>query len=107
MTFFIPFAANPIQADRICQRTQQRLIALGYSPLTDRVYEIQFYRDGRLLTDTIGDLCPITGETVMLIFKNDVGYLVCSYSRGVAGGEPLIIKYNTIESVTLFDDSDV
>jgi hypothetical protein len=72
--------------------------------LEDRVYQVAFYRNDRMLTDTVGELCPITGETVMIIFKNDLGYLICSYSRGVAGGEPIIIKYSSVASVLSFDE---
>jgi hypothetical protein len=104
MNFFIPFTSDPDQTQRICRRVKQRLIGMGFGPLDERVYQVSFRRDDQILFDTIGELCPITGETVMIIFKNDLGYLICSYSRGVAGGEPIIVKYSSIESVTFFDD---
>lgn len=103
MKFFIPFSTNAEQAERICQRVEKRLVGMGFSPLKERMYEVIFYRDGHLIRDTVGQLCPLTGEVVMLIFRNDVGYLICSYSRGVAGGDPLLAQYGSVTAVTAFE----
>ena len=103
MDFFIPFTTDPEQTERICKRIEQHLAGMGFGPLSERVYQVKFHRDNQLMIDTVGELCPITGETVLVIFRNDMGYLICSYSRGGAGGEPVIAKYSTIESVTPFD----
>ena len=104
MKFFLPFSTTSRQAERICQRVEKRLTGMGFAPLKERVYQVIFYRDGQLVTDTVGQACPLSGEIVLMIFKNDLGYLVCSYSRGVTGGEPLLVQYSTIQSVTPFSD---
>ncbi|MDB5241058.1 MAG: hypothetical protein JWP57_1683 [Spirosoma sp.] len=76
---------------------------MGYTPLSELVYQVTFRRDNQLVVDTVGELCPLSGELVLLIFSSDMGYLICSYSRGVTGGEPVIAKYNAVESVVFFD----
>ena len=106
MKFFIPFSVNAQQMERVCKRVEKRLIDLGFAPLKERIYQVVFHRGNQLVTDTVGQPCPVTGEIVMMIFKNDVGYLVCSYSRGVAGGDPVLAQYNTVTSVTAFEDSE-
>jgi hypothetical protein len=103
MKFYIPFTTDAEQTNRICNRITQRLIGMGYGPFRDLVYQVTFRRDNQLVVDTVGELCPLTGEMVMVIFSNDTGYLICSYSRGVSGGEPLLARYNVVESVVLFD----
>lgn len=105
MEFFVPFSTNAQQAERICERIEKRLNGMGFSPLKERMYQVVFYRDSLLVTDTVGQICPLSGEIVMAIFKNDLGYLICSYSRGVTGGDPLLAKYSTVQSVTAFDES--
>lgn len=105
MKFFIPSSVDAEQTERICRRVEKRLIGMGFSPLKERIYQISFYRNGQLVTDTVGQPCPLTGEITMLIFKNDVGYLICSYSRGIAGGDPLLVQFSTIQSVVAFDEA--
>ncbi|GAB4054351.1 hypothetical protein [Spirosoma litoris] len=104
MKFFVPFSTNTEQAERICQRVEKRLIGMGFSPLKNRMYQVVFYRDELLVTDTVGHPCPLTGEIVIAIFKNDLGYLICSYSRGVTAGDPILAKYSTVQSAIAFDE---
>lgn len=103
MKFYIPFSQDVEQTNRIRNRVKQNLMCMGYGPFYELVYQVTFRRDNQLVVDTVGELCPLSGEMVLLIMSNDMGYLICSYSRGVTGGEPIIAKYNTVESVIFFD----
>jgi hypothetical protein len=104
MKFFIPLSTNDQQMERIYQKIVQRLIKMGYGPFHERTYQIKFRRDNQEIVDTVGEMCPISLETVLAILKNDRGFLIVSYSRGAVGGEPIVINYQIVESVTLFDE---
>jgi len=103
MNFFIPQSSDQDQMERIYGRIQQRLQRMEYGPFYERVYQLVYRRNGHLLVDTVGDLCPISKETVIAILRNDRGFLICSYSCGAVGGEPIVINEGVVESVTLFD----
>lgn len=60
------------------ERIEKRLTGIGFTPLKERIYQITLYRDCYLVTDTIGQPYPLMGEIVMIIFRNDVVYLICS-----------------------------
>jgi hypothetical protein len=103
MKFFIPLSSDPEQSERIFHRIQKRVLKLGYGTFHERTYQVIFRRDGKLAVATVGDLCPISLETVLAIFKHDHGYMIVSYSRGAVGGEPVIINNNQIEAATFFE----
>lgn len=104
MKFFIPLSTDDQQMERIYHRIKLRLFKLGYGPFYERTYQIVFRRDSQLVVDTVGDLCPISLEKVLAIFKNDRGFMIVSYSRGAVGGEPIVINYGIVEAVTYFDN---
>ena len=104
MRFFIPFATDEPQMERIYTRIQHRLENMEYGPFHERVYRLIFRRDGSQVIDTVGELCPIKKETVIAIFKNDRGYMICSYSSGAVGGEPIVVNNQAIEAVDFFEN---
>jgi hypothetical protein len=103
MQFFVPFAVDQDQSKRILLRTLDNLVSASYQPLKELIYQLSCTIDQRQLTQTVGQLSAINDEVIMFIFKNDRGYLVCIYSRGVAWGQPIIIHYCDVHSVISFD----
>jgi len=103
MQFFVPFAVDSDQSNRILQRTLDNLINASYEPLKDLIYQIGCSVDQREVIQTVGQPSVTNDEVIMFIFKNDRGYLVCTYSRGVSWGHPIIVHYRNIHSVVAFD----
>ncbi|GAB3255857.1 hypothetical protein GCM10027347_17290 [Larkinella harenae] len=102
MKFFIPFITEEVQLKRIYKRIVDHLGKLGYEPLVDRIYQVDYFQDETLVTEAVGRVSATSSEVVMAIFKNDSGYLICSYSRGVASGHPIISDYKHVQSVIEF-----
>ena len=106
MKFFFPLATSPEQAERIHARIANRLIEKGFDITSHRIAQVIFRQNGTLVSAAVG--APFEkGEIVLAIFKNDVGYFICSYSFGAVWGEPIIIRYANVESAIAFDESDL
>lgn len=103
VNFFIPFAADEAQAQRILLRTIDNLTSASYQPLKALVYQVNYLVDGHLVSQSVGQVSVVNEEIIMLIFKNDRGYLVCTYSRGVSWGHPIIAHYVDVNSVIMFN----
>ena len=103
MHFFLPLATNAQQAERIHIRIANRLTEMGYELTTHRIYQVTYKRDGKIVSETVG-AASSNGEIVLAIFKNDLGYFICTYSRGAVGGEPLVARYSVVESAEFFDE---
>lgn len=106
MKFFLPLASNKEQAERVYGRIANRLKELGYELTTHRIAKIIYRREGKIVSDAVGSSCAI-GEIVLAIFKNDIGYFICSYSQGAVWGEPITVRYSMVESAESFDDEEI
>lgn len=53
----------------------------------------------------VGDIHPVTGDKVeAILFDESRGcYLICSPSRGVAGGVPILVGDDRVQDVEYFD----
>src|SRR5262245_39051052 len=67
-------------------------------PISDtRYYEINYRQNDRDLCARVGGPDPLNGETVFAIFKpkNPISpFLVCTYSRGVVQGQPILASHD-------------
>ncbi|MBO0947162.1 hypothetical protein [Fibrella forsythiae] len=106
MKFFIPFTVDPIQAERVYHRIAERIKSLGYDIKSERIYQVIFRLGDKLVSETIGAASD-NGEIVLTIFKDHVGYFICTYSHGVVWGEPTMARYSEIESVDFFEKADI
>lgn len=102
MKFFIPLATGEQQAERIYNRIIKRLEGLACEVTASRVYKVIYQMDGRTVSDTVGAAAQ-NGEVVLAIFRNDVGYFICTYSRGAVWGEPIIARHPLVLSVEYFE----
>jgi hypothetical protein len=76
----------------------------------ERIEGIRFReRDPKYEQDIIdvdvGDVFPISGEPVEAILFDESRdlYLVCTPTRGVAGGAPILVGSNKIQDIRYFD----
>ena len=102
MKLFLPFAADPVQAERVYARIAERLKDIGYELTADRVYKVIYKYGSKLVSESVGAASD-NGEVVPAIFKNHIGYFICTYSQDVVWGEPLVARYSVTESVEFFD----
>lgn len=105
MKFFLPLATSDEQAERVHSRIADYLKEKGYELTPHRVAKINYRREGKIVSDVVG-APSANGEIVLAIFKNDVGYFICTYSQGAVWGEPIVIRYGMVESVEDFDGAD-
>lgn len=106
MKFFIPFTIDPVQAERVYHRIAERIKDMGYDIKSERIYKVIFRRGDKLVSETIGAASD-NGEIVLTIFKDHVGYFICTYSHGVVWGEPTLARYSEVESVDFFEKADI
>jgi hypothetical protein len=102
MKFFLPLATNDVQAERIYTRISDRLKGMGYIITIHRVYKVIYRQGEKLISETVGAASD-NGEIVLAIFKNDIGYFVCTYSCGAVWGEPIVARYTVTEAADFFD----
>ncbi len=103
MKFFLPLATDANQTERVYNRIIDRLQNIGCAITSDRIYKVIYRREGRIVSDAVGAAAD-NGEIVLAIFRNDVGYFICTYSCGAVWGEPIIARYPMVEEVEYFDD---
>ena len=102
MKFFVPSADSEKAAEDIYQATK-KFAAENCGPVTDRrIQTINFRDKGKAVTAEVGKIEPITGETVVAILESNT-YLVCTPSRGVLRGVPILVGKHEVSSVTDFD----
>jgi hypothetical protein len=106
MKFFIPFVVESVQAERVYARIADRLNSLGYEVITnERIYKVIFMREHKLTSETVG-AATNNGEVVIAIFKNHVGYFICTYSHGVVWGDPMVARYAMVQSAEFFNETN-
>ncbi|MBO0935444.1 hypothetical protein J2I47_02675 [Fibrella sp. HMF5335] len=103
MNYFLPFATSALQAERIHRRIADRVTSLGYAISSERIYEINYRDMGMAVHEAVGAISA-NGETVLAIFKGPANYFICTYSRGVVWGEPMLACPTSTDSVECFDD---
>lgn len=90
--FFIPHATDEIEANNVYQSVKAFLDSQGKVQQYDKIYAVQYWHNGVLYTDTVGQKAGLEpNEDVIAIFKvSDNLYYICTYSRGVGKGEPIM-----------------
>jgi len=103
MKFFIPGAKDKQQEkktyDSIKKFVSQQI---GRNVLDTMIYKINFKHDGKEYSETIGEVSKFNGELAVVIFETDNLYLLCTPSRGVIKGEPILVSKNVNTSIMVF-----
>ncbi|MBO0931437.1 hypothetical protein [Fibrella aquatilis] len=103
MLYFLPFASSSLQAERIYRRITDRVTSLGYTLSRRRIHDIHYWHEGVAIHETVG-VSSANGETVLAIFKAGACFFICTYSRGVVWGDPMMACPSSTDSVDYFDD---
>lgn len=105
MKFFLPLATSEKQAERVYARITNHVKEIGYEVTPHRIASVMYRRGDKLVNAIVGASSD-NDEIILAIFKNDVGYFVCTYSQGAVWGHPMTILYPSVESAEDFDRAD-
>src|SRR5262245_40343668 len=90
-TFFVPFANETEQAERVWQDTKRFMEEQGHQVLDRRIYQLTYSHDGTRYHDAIGEVNRAIGERVLVILDAGNLFLVCTPNRGVIRGGPILV----------------
>ncbi|MEH1834635.1 MAG: hypothetical protein V7L29_21825 [Nostoc sp.] len=106
MKFFVPAAKDDVKAEQVYNALAQSVKA----PITEkRIWKLQ-WRDNEIdLECEVGKPLPSSYQTgkelVLAIFECENLYNICTLSRGVVKGEPILAGKNSQSSATYFSDN--
>lgn len=90
--FFVPAARSDEESLAVWNGTRRFVMdTLGWSVTDRRVYSVDYLHDGDEVSATVGELEPRVGEPVVAILETDQCWLVCTPTRGVVRGSPILI----------------
>jgi hypothetical protein len=92
MKFFLPFAQDADQAEQTYEAIK-KFIAPNGDVSETRYYAIYYRHNGKELRARVGDPDPLTGESVVAIFRSSRErgpFFVCTPNRGVVRGDPIL-----------------
>ncbi|MBO9501638.1 hypothetical protein [Brevundimonas sp. A19_0] len=90
--FFIPFAGASETAEEVYESVRAFMRKVAFAPNERRIYSVAYRHNGRDYVSTVGEREP-EGETVIAIFETfnpDPLYMICTRSRGVVTGDPIL-----------------
>ena len=101
MKFFIPQDLSKEQRDELYDRMKIFANRTLHSHVTNRkIYEITFGHVEETLTARVGEVLESVDEKVIVILETMNIYLICTPSRGVQRGMPVLVgKPHTLEVV--------
>jgi len=103
MRFFIPNATSPQEAEHTWEAVRKfEHEQTGWPVAERRIYRLRYRHDGQDLIAEVGQPDARTGETVIAILSSRT-YLVCTPTRGVVRGEPILVGHNEVCEVEDFD----
>lgn len=97
MRFFIPEVQDRDEADKVYEAIKRFVQEQAGSLRDARYYAIYYRHNGKDMKARIGEPEPLTGETVIAIFRTDRDegpFLICTENRGVVRGEPILANGN-------------
>ena len=106
MKFFIPFAQDKEQEESVYKDIKDFLSEELGAVFTDRkVFTLRYHHDGKKYYAEVGKEHSLNGEPVIAILYEKMRnlYHVCTPSRGVAGGESILVGSNLVEEVSDFE----
>ncbi|HEY4965819.1 MAG TPA: hypothetical protein VII28_05435 [Puia sp.] len=103
MRFTVPSTSSLQQSFDVFHGVRKFLYSKGFQPYFSAISKIEYDHAGKKEIAEVNEVIGINGEMVMLIFECENQFLICTPSRGVAGGEPIIIGRNEIIQISYFD----
>jgi hypothetical protein len=80
------------------------MISKGFHPYYVAISKITYTHNGNKAIAEVNQATTINEEMVLLIFECENLFLICTASRGIAGGEPIIVSRNEMLQVIYFDN---
>lgn len=106
MKFFIPDTDDEEKAEKVYQSivsfAQQ---TMGWNIGNRRIFRIAYRHGGKSHVAEVGRINDTNGEEVIAILESNA-YLVCTPSRGVIRGMPILVGQEEAFNVTDFDDKN-
>lgn len=103
MQFFISHIKDKEKAEKIWEVAKQFAESQGFKVTNRRIESISYVHDGKLMEAVVGEKGIRQNEAVIVILESDICYLVCTYSRGIRRGIPMLVGKWEIETITDFD----
>ena len=103
--FFVPAADSDAQAEYFLQATRQHVQEqLGHRIGDRRIFRLRYGREGRDYVVEVGKVDSRVHEVVIAILEapDDDLYLVCTASRGVLRGGPMLVGRSEARDVANF-----
>lgn len=104
MNFFIPATSDINSILDVYNGVKKFMQSQGFDPLPDKlVYSIDYTHNGKKENATIDKFHVVNNQRVLIIFECKELFLVCTPSRGVLGGDPILVGRHNVENVVYFD----
>ena len=91
------------QALNVYKGVKKYLNSKGFHPYYTAIFKIEYVHNGNTGIAEVHQVTSINGERVVLIFECQNLFLICTAGRGVAGGEPIIVRKTEMIQVFYFD----
>jgi hypothetical protein len=103
MKFFIPDIDDPDLEKKTYEAIKSfAKTTLGWDVSERRIFSITYTHDGRQQYAEVGKVCKVNNEMVFAILESNA-YLICTLTRGVIRGMPLLVGDNDTIAVQDFD----
>jgi hypothetical protein len=104
MKFFMPGVKDDKTAENLYSGIRKFVFQKIDFELTDRrFFSLDYLHDGKHYVAQVGQHSSMTGEMVVAIFESNDLYLVCTPTRCVFRGEPILVGKHAVTSITDFD----
>jgi hypothetical protein len=102
MKFFIPNAKDDYQAQEIFEGILNYNNCIIGKILDRKIHSITYKHNNKKYTATVGSYEKRTNEQIIAILESN-SFLICTPNRGVNSGIPILVGYDEILSVEMFD----
>ena len=89
--FFVPGVVDAITAQDLLSAVRHFVREEGWETELEPLFQLNYRHNGVPLVAEIGAQDPDTGEQVLFILESSAVYLVCTASRGVRRGTPILV----------------
>lgn len=105
MKFFVPHAKDKTQAAQVYEAVKKFCEQqTGWRVRSTKIFALRYRHDGNEYLAQVGSKDNSEGE-VLCIFESEVTYFVCTASRGVIRGDPILVGREEVSDIECFADT--
>jgi hypothetical protein len=104
MKFFIPRAKGSEEENKIYEATKTHVQKAMGNISSRKIFSIDYKHKDKLHHAEVGKEEKVGNEIIIIILESDTGYFVCTPSRGVHKGLPILIGKGEVISITDFEE---